>query len=144
MISNVCVIYRMKFSILQKFGFKKIQKSGRMRQIFFWNLLVLSLRQKYLKSWIIANFIIICFQIHEYPSHPVIWLDINNARQSVKVWRIFPPNNECIVQIYSQEFFIPKFIWNLFFAPMWSFLHLNIETRTQDGMDIHGFPNRKW
>ena len=26
---------------------------------------------------------------------------------------------------------------------MWSILHLNIETRTQDGMDIHGFSNRK-
>jgi hypothetical protein len=27
---------------------------------------------------------------------------------------------------------------------MWSFLHLNIETRTQDGIDIHGFPNKKF
>ena len=45
---------------------------------------------------------------------------------------------------YLPELFFPKFIWNLFFPPMWSILHLNIETRTQDGMDIHGFPNRKW
>ena len=45
---------------------------------------------------------------------------------------------------YLPELFFPKFIWNLFFPPMWSILHLNIETRTQDGMDIHRFPNRKW
>ena len=45
---------------------------------------------------------------------------------------------------YLPELFFPKFIWNLFFPPMWSILHLNIETRTQDGMDIHGFSNRKW
>ena len=45
---------------------------------------------------------------------------------------------------YLPELFFPKFIWNLFFPPMWSILRLNIETRTQDGMDIHGFPNRKW
>ena len=45
---------------------------------------------------------------------------------------------------YLPELFFPKFIWNLFFPPIWSILHLNIETRTQDGMDIHGFPNRKW
>ena len=58
MISNVCVIYHMKFSILEKFGFEKIQNlkfikttnNGGMRRmyflIFFWNLLVLSLKQK--------------------------------------------------------------------------------------------------
>ena len=45
---------------------------------------------------------------------------------------------------YLPELFFPKFIWNLFFPPMWSILHLNIETRTPDGMDIHGFSNRKW
>ena len=45
---------------------------------------------------------------------------------------------------YLPELFFPKFIWNLFFPPMWSILHLDIETRTQNGMDIHGFPNRKW
>ena len=32
----------------------------------------------------------------------------------------------------------------MFFPPMRSISHLNIETRTHDGMDIHGFPNRKW
>ena len=45
---------------------------------------------------------------------------------------------------YLPELFFPKFIWNLFFPLMWSILHSNIETRTQDGMDIHGFSNRKW
>jgi N6-adenosine-specific RNA methylase IME4 len=52
----------MKFSILQKFGFEKIQNlkfikttnSGGKRRMyfldFFWNLLVLSLKEKYLKS----------------------------------------------------------------------------------------------
>ena len=48
-----------------------------------------------------------------------------------------------LVYPYSQELFLPKLFWNLFFAPMWSILHLNIETRTKDGMDIHGFSNRK-
>ena len=123
MISNVCVIYHMKFSILQKFGFEKIQNlkfikttnSGGKRRMyfldFFWNLLVLSLKEKYLKSWIIANFIIFCFQIHEYPSHPAIWLEIDNTRQLWRCKEYFPQIMNLLSKFmslsypYSQEVF---------------------------------------